>query len=69
MQMLREHPVLTAICVLLTVTGAVSALWLAPAEWSLARQLGAGAFTGLLMAICLVASRLLGAFDADRDGG
>lgn len=67
LSMLREYPISTATMALLTVGGAAVGPFWASAEWTLGRQLAAGAVTGFGVGFLIVLTHIIGAYDDFRD--
>jgi hypothetical protein len=67
---MKAHPVITGLCIVCTICGAVVAPWFTPDDWSLVRKLVAGAMAGLSCAMIILATRMTGAFadDIEDDG-
>ena len=56
----RDHPWITAIMLATTLGGAAAGPWLFEADWSLARQIGAGAFCGAWVGITITVTKMIG---------
>ena len=56
----RLHPWITAIMLICTVGGGVAGPWLLEETWSLARQIGAGAFLGAWIGLTITVTKMIG---------
>ena len=59
-ELVREHPVITAVLATLAIGGAVLGGLYLPPEWSVLRRLAAGALSGAGIGFFIVATRLIG---------
>lgn len=60
LRLVREHPWITAIMLACTVGGALAGPALFDDDWSLLRQLAAGAFCGAWVGITLTVTKMIG---------
>jgi len=58
--LVREHPWITAIMLVCTVGGALAGPSLFDEDWSLLRQLAAGAFCGAWVGLTLTVTKMIG---------
>jgi len=70
LETMKAHPVITALCVICAIGGAVMGPFFTPEGWSLTRQIAAGTVAGMGCALIVAATRITGAFapDIEDDG-
>lgn len=64
---LREYPISSVTMVVITLAGAAAGPYWTSPEWSLGRQLAAGAVAGFGVAFLIVLTHIIGAYDDFRD--
>lgn len=63
---IAQHPVLTALMVVLTASGGVLGALFFSDEWSLTRRVGLGMMCGLGVGLINLMNRMLGAYEAEE---
>ncbi len=62
-RMAKEHPLIAIMLLGLSAAGALAGFVWLPPDWSVLRRLAAGAVAGVGIALLLMATRIMGAWD------